>query len=714
MRTAGVVITAVLLLVTVTVTTFAQPAPRIRQPIQFEDPLTAHTLKLTPLQLSQHFQQILKTRGIAGQKADKASEKFRALPADLQSNLILTLDENVARANHLDAVSIARLDPSIIDRIEALRIFTISSFWPDQGTPGSWSYAFGKGFNANCTVHFDGTAVESHYLGDSFEFFPNSMAFKIPSGATRDQMHDVFVRNTASSADTATAEYEVVAPRGYRGYHGWKFSNFSRASIDWKLYAHYFGESNVEYADGTHRPAAQAWFDSTYTGAGGGGNCYGMSVSSLRVKNHEFDHMFHAGHFQNPGTAQSHLWWYDWNATTRETVQQQQGAWFTQEILDLHNNFWNNQTPREVFTRCQSVIGEITNRPVLVYWGQTAGGNWWGHVVCPYATEVDGNTRRMICYDNNNPYRENEGGSADPDVATVDWAANTFSRGSATKAELFTYNECTPANPHLPGSEHGGPGANSVVAVFSPNANVQQITDEDGRRFFNPDGSLNEDPATRIPNSSIVPPLVQIRPRVVRPRVGQLQLAQLAPPEDAEQIFIIGDTGNKALTFNVAGDGAKQMDLFTRGRIFSIASSGIGEIRFSSLEARPRLQILNAQAVAPTSLEFIRSTAAGDRVFELNNLRNLGAQQLELVPNPEGTAVEVNGSPNLQFNLEILGPVGQGMQQATFGNIALQAGAKANLSPLNWGALQGSNLRLQMLNVQDNAVIRQQTIERLR
>ena len=93
---------------------------------------------------------------------------------------------------------------------------------------------------------------------------------------------------------------------------------------------------------------------------------------------------------------------------------------------DLHNNFWNNQTPRDVFTRCDSFIGQVINRPVLMYWGQNAAGNWWGHVACPHRTEVDGNTRRMIVYDNNNPYRENEGGSVDPDIATVDWAANTF------------------------------------------------------------------------------------------------------------------------------------------------------------------------------------------------------------------------------------------------------------------------------------------------
>ena len=705
-----------LLLVVVTASIAFAQQPVLRRPVQFEDPLTAHTLQLTPLQLSQRFENLLKARGVADQQVSEASAQFRGLPGDLQDNIILTLDTDYARIKRGETLSLVRMSPEILNRIKLARLYMISSIWPAEGAAGGWAYAFGTGFDSNCVVHFDGSPVQSHYLGMSIEFFPNSMAFKVPENASRGQEHDVKVRNGAGN-DTAVVKYMVIAPRGYRGHHGWQFSNFSRASIDWKLYAHYFGASNVEYANGTHRPAAQQWFDNVYTRAGSGGNCYGMSVSSLRVKNNQFDHMFHASYFQAPATAQAHLWWYEWNDITRETVQQQQGAWYTQQILDLHNNYWNNQTPRDVFTRCNSIINEATNRPVLVYWGQNAAGNWWGHVVCPYRTETDGDTRRMIAWDNNNPYRRNETGSVDPDVATVAWGANTFSRGSATKAQLYTYQEVTPSNPQLPGSEYGGPGANAVVAVFSPSANVQQITDENGRTFFSPDGSLNENPGTRIPNSSIVPPLVQIppQPRVIqRPQIGQLQAPLLQPPADAPLIFVFGEAGGKSLTFNMAGQGVKQMGLFSNGRVFAVEATGAGEIRASDLLQQPRLELLNAQALTPTELRFIRSTPGGDRVFQLQNLRNLGAEQLQLVPNVQGTELEVLGPPNLQFNLDVLGPVGQGQQQTRFANIGLQAGAKVNLSPVNWGALQATELRLQTLNLQNNNVINQQNLQGIR
>ncbi|MFW5868560.1 MAG: hypothetical protein ACOCX2_12125, partial [Armatimonadota bacterium] len=326
-RAASYVLLSLLVVTFAAAVAIAQP-PVLRRPLQFEGPLTAHSLQLTPVQLSEQFTELLRTRGVVGQKATAASEKFRTLPEDLQVNLLLTLDEPMAKKYQLEGLSISRIDPSMIARLERLQLFVIANIWPDQGAPGVWSYAFGKGFNSDCKVYFNGAEVDSYYLGESIEFFPNSMAFKVPAGAARAQEHDVFVRNTATDKDTATVKYEVVAPRSYRGYHGWKFPNFSRESIDWKLYADYFGRLNVEYADGTHRPAAQTWFDNAYTRAGAGGNCYGMSVSSLRVKNHEFDHMFHAGHFQNAGTAQPWVWGYEWNDTTRETVQQQQGAWY--------------------------------------------------------------------------------------------------------------------------------------------------------------------------------------------------------------------------------------------------------------------------------------------------------------------------------------------------------------------------------------------------
>ncbi|MGI5819745.1 MAG: hypothetical protein ACOX9R_16805, partial [Armatimonadota bacterium] len=213
----------------------AQQQPTLRRPVQFEDPLTARSIQMTPLQLSQRFEDLLKAQGIAGQQVSEATAKFKALPNDLQDNLILTLDTDYARIRGGETLAISRINPEILERIRLARLVLISSIWPSEGAAGGWAYAFGKNFDSNCVVHFNGSPVQSHYLGMNIEFFPNSMAFKIPSNATRGQEHDVLVHSNTTNTDTAVVKYMVIAPRGYRGHNGWQFSNFSRATIDWQL-----------------------------------------------------------------------------------------------------------------------------------------------------------------------------------------------------------------------------------------------------------------------------------------------------------------------------------------------------------------------------------------------------------------------------------------------------------------------------------------------
>lgn len=686
----------------------AQRPGMVRQPVVLRQTVMVDVTKLTPALLQQDFELALQARNVPAEQRQAVLARFKQLPFDLQQSLLSTADARYAEALQRSDLYLARIDPALLRGLVRL-LFRITSIWPDQGAPGAWSYAFGDGFSDDCKVYFDGNQVESYYL-DMSEFFPRSMAFKVPTNAARAQTHQVFVRNMDTSADTATVQYEIVAPRGYRGYHGWKFSNFSRPSIDWKLYRHYFGAAAVEYPDGTHRPAAQQWFDDAYTKAGSGGNCYGMSVSSLRVRNHEFDHMFHANYFTNPGTAQSWCWWYDWNDTTRETVQQQQGAWYTQEVLDTHTTLYNNQSPRDVYNRCASLVGQVINRPVLVVWG-----TGWGHAVVPYACQADGNTRHIRVYDNNNPYRENETGSVDPNEATVNWSANTFAFGSAPKGVAMSYEECTPPNPHLPGAEYGGPGANAVVVAVSDNTRVQQITDDAGRRFFNPDGSLNEDPNTRIPFSMRVYPLVQ-RPPVLRlpQRPVLIQGAQLGLQVPPGPVLFVFSQPPASLNFNIAGEGVKRVSFYTAGRVLATEAAGTGEIRLLDATALPAVQVPNPQQAQLQSVRFIRSRAGGDRLFILLNLRNLGDQALLLRPSDDGRTLELQAAAGAAFNLQIEGPGGQGARSVRYQNVMLQQGNAMTLSPANWGALQQTQLKIQLRNLQTNQLLQQLNLEPLR
>jgi hypothetical protein len=328
--------------------------------------------------------------------------------------------------------------------------------------------------------------------------------------------------------------------------------------------------------------------------------------------------------------------------------------------------------------------------------------------VVPYETAVVGDDRQMMVYDNNNPYRENETGSEDPSVAHIAWGANTFSYVGATTAYCVSYDECTPATRHLPGSEFGGPGSSTVVAVVEPGTELQQITDEAGRTFFNPDGSLNDDPNTRIPMSLKLGPLVDT-PALRLPTARALRTVRFLSqdpgvPEDWPGIYVFSSAHGKSLTFDLAPGENQVFRFFGNGLVASVEGSGPGRIRLNDLLNAREMEILTPDTLLPDRVEVIRSMPTEDRVFELNNLRNMGTDSLKLVLAPDGSNLNVEGAAQLLFDMEVQGLVGPSMQVADFANVGLAANCRAVLSPLNWGNLQTSGLQLKLQNLQTNRV----------
>ncbi|MCD6361732.1 MAG: hypothetical protein J7M38_12830 [Armatimonadetes bacterium] len=659
-----------------------------------------HTLQMSPLMRTQELRTILKQHKLPRQQQNEITGQFKQLPDDLQISILATLDSDFAKATNNDYLTMLRPEVSRLADILQLA-FGIGNIWPEDGYAGQWSYAFGVGFGNDCQVYFDGSPVETYYLDWSDEFFPRSLAFHIPENTMRGVDHNVKVRNTADNRETSTVSYRVIAPRGYRGTWGWKFHNFSEPTIPWHLYANYFGQATVEYGDGTHRPAAQAWYDSAYKSAGSGGNCYGMSVSSLRFRNGNFSHMYWATWLNDP--ANHHFWLWDYNRVTEttETVQQMQGSWYTQEQLDAYCAADAAQDARGTYNRVAQLVADYVNRPVLVYWGPN-----WGHAVVPYAVRVNGDAHEMLLYDNNNPYRMNENGDPDPSVATVNWAANTFRCGTADEATAVSYEEVTPADPHLPGEEYGGPGSNTIVLVASAEAKVQQITDEDGRTLLGADGRRNEDPNTGIADASILYPLIQ--GPVLRGQLTTRAQLKLRPPADAPTVYVFRNARGKSLQVNITGRGDKQLSYFAPGMVMQVQATGQGQVQLSNiLQARFTAEMSNPAALQPTNIRLIRSEPAGDRVFDLRDLRGLDENILRLTPIRGGERLEIQAGPEVQFNLRLQAPAGRGMRTGNFENIALQAGLKLQVGPQDWTRLRNTRLQLQFRNITNNQVINQ-------
>ncbi len=693
--------TRVLFALTLAALTVSVVSAQVRELRLQTKPLTV--MQLTPLVRLQEFQGVLKQHKVPGQEQTAAMDKFKSLPADLQDSIMATIKPKYARMIRRDDLTMTAVDVGRFRERWELA-FLITSIWPSQGVPGAWAYAYGLSFNDNCEVYFDGAPVVTHYLDWDFEFFPHTLAFEIPDGASLGVEHAVQVRNATAAKQTGDFMYEIIAPRGYRGIWGWKFSNFSDNTIPWHLYANYFGAGSVEYGDGTHRPAAQQWYDDAYKGAGGGGNCYGMSVSSLRMRNDNFSHMNWATWLNAPANYHDWLWHYDWCTETKETVQQMQGSWYTQEQLAAYGTADAAQDARGTYNRVVALVADSVNRPVLVYWG-----NGWGHAVVPYGVRVNGDAHEMLVYDNNHPYSETETGAIDPSIATVNWAANTFTCGTATSATAVSYTECTPANPHLPGAEYGGPGSATVALVVQAGTTVKQITAEAGRTLLNPDGSRNTTPNTSIPNATILYPLMQTPPVLRQPL--NIRGLQLRAPASGPTTFVFGSAVGKSLQVNLEGAGEKQCSFYQPGMALAVRASGEGQMKVSGiLQPAFALEVMDPATLQLGGVRLIRSTPAGDRVFDLQNLRGLDGQTLRLAPLRDGRQLEVQGGPALQCNVELQGPVGRGAGVRNFANVSLQANAKALVQPVNWQDLGATQLQIQLRNLQNNNLINRTNI----
>ena len=660
-----------------------QPMPR-RTPMMKTPIRVIKPIKVTPIVLNNQFQDVMKAHRVPAQARGPAIAKFRALPSGLQRDLMEIMDAKAAARANLPTALLPQNKYRLVDRVKPgvmLLHRRITGFFPDKGTPNGWVYVYTlPAAGAGSQVLFDGVAQTTHHLGFDFEFFPNSLAFEVPAGTPLATDHDVSVQYAGTTTAVGPVSYRIIAPRGYRGYWGWKFANFSDSTIPWECYRDFFGAAAVEYPGGAHRPSAQAWYNSTYKGVGGSGNCYGMSVSSLRERNDTIGGL-HSGWFA--AHLEAYVWPYPWQTETKQTVQEYQGGQLSAEMAAQINHYYNHQNHRQAWERVRDLVLTSSNRPVMGFWFSGGGG----HATVPYQTEVAGDAHRIIMYDNNRPYAENETCGADPSVATVGWAANDFSYGTGNRMVCMSYQECTQPQ-HLPTEATGG-GMGMTAAVFEGGAQVTQIQDAQGRRFFNANGSVNTNAATRIPDSMKFEPLTG----------GPL-------PAGYPGIFLFNQSQGDDLTFTVAGGGQKMAKVFMAGDMMEVQFQGTGEIIIGNILTPDRtLAIPNPSVLRPTSIRCIKVLAV-DRSFQLNNFGNFGPQQLALLSKPDGSSLEVQSGGALQFNMQLSTFSRGQIMQGTFGGVELAANSKGMLQPANWNNLAEGQLNLELRNLQNNQKIR--------
>lgn len=634
--------------------------------------------RVSPNALRTSLDKALQSHRIAAPARRQLAAGCEKLPAEVQQVATAVLDPGVAEIIGRPELTLkrdrirdilSRWDP---EKLVALLKPRLEEVGPAGGvTPGELGIVIGGNFTTDCEVLLDGTpATDSYYWVDTI------MLFRMPATAALGSTRNVSVHDKSRELSSSSLPIKVVAPRGYRGVHGLSFANFGDPVIGWNVYSACFGQSNVEFSDGTHRPSAQAWYDGTYKTVGAAGNCFGMSQLALRLR--EFTHYGNTTALSRVmhgawvgSTVTWGAWTLPWGTNSKEAVESLQGTQLVQPMATHIAYQRANQDNKSAWTYADNML-DTQSRPVQ--------NTLYGHAVVTFDTASSGSTRTFFFYDNNHPYSETETGPLNPQQGTTNWNTGTFSYGGYTKTRCYDPHELT-GQPLLPAGVGPADSAaeGSLVRFEVPRVEGIAVTDEAGRG--GPDGTG-------------VPGLAELTPDM---GLGPI-------PETFPRIFLLQQAAGRTLSFTIpnAARQTRQVTCFTRGGMLQLELNG-ATMRASF----SRLDGANAQVTLPdpagSGLQQIRILAPvgqnEERQFLGDGFSGLGATALGMSLSPDRTAIELLNAPGaqavqLRLQLQRFRPGGADARPAI--QQTLTAGQLHRVGPQSWNAVSGQLLQEQL------------------
>lgn len=677
-RTLGLVLGLTVLAVLL-ITSWAPAAPVLRSTRTVNPALS----RVNVADLRLNMDKLLQTRGLAPENRNYLLKNLDPLPVEVQASALALLDpvsaERIGRPDlTLSPVRrelvIAKVNPAVID---ALTRPWIDGASPEGGGSRDAICALtGGNYNNTCVVLLDGNPAPNTYHWSS-----NIILFRVPAAAPMGHVYQVSVRRGDNNKVSGNWPVKVVAPRGYRGTWGLQFPNFSATTIGWNVYCFVFGKSNVEFPDGTHRPTAQAWYDSTFKGAGNGGNCFGMSQLSLRLRKYILGDANALNRVMNSAWIKTHSTWgswtLPWDNNSKEAVQGLQAL----QLVDPMASYIATQRATQDNKTAWTMADNIANTG-----GRPVQNTLYGHAVVTFDTETAGDSHRFCFYNNNLPYTETETGGPDLDHGTTTWSNGNFSYGSYTKTRVYDPNSLA-GQPTLPAGVGGDNAADGAAGDGSVRFEVPRVA-----------GLLINDEAGRGGADGVgIPGLTELTP--------DLGLSQV--PASFPRIFLLANAAGHDISFNIPNQAGlvRQVACYSRGGVVLLNASG-AQIRASFSQFQlptPQLSVPDPQGTKPQQIRFLAPISqTEERVLSCDNFSGLSKAGLGAALGADRGTLEILiglNAPPVQFRLQLQRFQPGGAQLLLPAVQRVNAGQLLRFSPSNWNALQGSQLRLENLQL---------------
>jgi len=436
------------------------------------------------------------------------------------NTVVLTLTEGVGATISNISVTVTASNGSQISRL-ILSIAggtgAIDSFSPTSGStpqllrPGTEVVVTGSGFCSGSLVAFGSDMINGQFLAVAAPTFLSAdgreLHVNVPRLATTGPI--TILPPTGGSIPSG-ATFTVYS---YRDANGFSFPNYGGPGFSFDDVQELFGYDQTHLSIFGYTlpiPDPLAWIFSLIASAalGGNGLCFGFSLSSLRLLHGE--EPFSA--FNPSGSTE--VWQLVSEDKLRHYIHIQHLAQLSSEFL---NAFIGNALSNKDSTSTRNQITQLLAQGSEPLISLRHGSD--GHVVVAYDIE-DSQTAPgdyyIDVYNPNDPFQtaENQVGTLhqgeEQNPSRIFVSSNTGHwtlqdpnwDGDFWNLAIAPY-ATVPIQPTIPTSFTG-----LITLIFGESGQTEQVTDGVGHTLFRPDGTLNTDPATRLPQATPFAPLI--------------------------------------------------------------------------------------------------------------------------------------------------------------------------------------------------------------
>ncbi|KAA0003194.1 MAG: hypothetical protein FE048_02125, partial [Thermoplasmata archaeon] len=498
------------------------------------------------------------------------------------------------------------------------------------------------------------------------------------------------------NGNEATATHEFPIHRYmFRRDRGFNFGNFHTDGIPWENFVDFFGDWECCFFGDVHlpRPIYSIW--SFGKGRMSEAMCFGMCMTANNIAEdyartcfEEYPNLPHA-QAKNRDLCEP-------DEMADEYIEKQHWWQISMEFIRrcaLEVTWNHGEWAKAVVDDVEDYVDDLESGknpdPLLICMSY----HHHGHAVVPYAIEYLPDGKALIrVYDPNKPfsYDEEDDGNSSIYVDLSKDNSWTFFMGYNDKGEKIVWKngkiyavpwKILHGDPNLPGAldipELSVLGTASLFGlIFGGTANISQVTDEEGKTMYTPEGDINTDANTSIRDCSLIPSFTGMN--------GSFQIGY-ASLNNTYDFDIHGiNEGNYTFYFMPTED-------LMAGFTSDTFNGSLDSIGLDSKNLSTKFLTHDSKKF---EYKMIKEFNESGRIFLLSNIETNGNGNITFIADKNGNNVTViNNGNETSYDIKIE-LVGGEKQKFEYKDIHLGKKEKHLITPTSWDNLSKGKVRI--------------------